>query len=118
MNLQREYIDECPADTRGISWEHCMDALGHNVTSHINENGPCSRCDTLQQPNEAQTKLWAVIFAFNQREDCVVRMNCTQSRAEELSYEYNTNLDRHGHEKGGHYFARQQKSTDVEGRHL
>jgi len=40
------YVDEFPT-LIGEAWEMAMDQYGHNVTSHLNEQGQCTRCQDL-----------------------------------------------------------------------
>jgi hypothetical protein len=39
-----KYKDDYPSLV-GEPWEVAMDKMGHNVTSHINESGPCEACN-------------------------------------------------------------------------
>lgn len=43
-----DWHDEYP-ELISEEWEVAMDRLGHNVTSHIREDGECNRCDQLEK---------------------------------------------------------------------
>lgn len=44
--LMNRYLDEYPY-LIGEKWEERMDAMGHEVTAHINEQGTCDRCEAM-----------------------------------------------------------------------
>lgn len=46
----RAYRDDYP-DLTGVEWEEAMDAAGHNVTSHLHENGACAACGVTVDPD-------------------------------------------------------------------